>query len=602
LHFYHAYGFEDTNGQHLDGGVLEYSTNGGSIWTDAGSLMTHNGYTGTISGTSNPLNGRAAFVADSRGYTSTRLSLGFLVGKEIRFRFRMGTDDGGEDYGWFIDDVRIHSCVASPDACSSIQTVQSKASGDWDDAATWNPAAVPKPYDVVKINPVHTITAPSSTIKITSLCNNGALHGSSGSQLSVIATDFIVNAGSVIGADGTEAFSISSAAYASARPASGVFFMAGQDIENTETGVIMGGKGGLDSTVSWFTGQFIHAKGANGGSVILLGTNIVNKGDIGPMSNSQSGTPNSAGGFGGEANNFETTALQNYGDATGGAGGGVFIQATYSFFNHAGGRICSGNGGQATVGGPSGLFTATGGVAGSNFISAPITAQAGELCNGTGGLTFWDPEMAMTDSNATIHGAKNITIFGGDGWSLDLSDLGSGALSATDTITIAVGKGSVVDLRGNNNKIFDTNHLKIFSDFVRLDNGQTLESMANASLIETGPAKILYAVTVVTTSQLEARRGSISVEFSVMNGGPAEDIYTLSVADSQGWIINAPRFVLVNALSTETRNFTLDIPADRVRNNRITITASSLSDPGTEAIAELVVTSRDRQREEEQDH
>lgn len=107
LHFKHAYDFE---GPSYDGGVLEYSANGGP-WTDAGSLFTYNGYDGTIStGSGNPLGGRSGFIAESYGYISSRLNLTSLAGKNVRFRYRIGTNSSGEDWGWFIDDVRIYTC------------------------------------------------------------------------------------------------------------------------------------------------------------------------------------------------------------------------------------------------------------------------------------------------------------------------------------------------------------------------------------------------------------------------------------------------------------------------------------------------------------
>jgi bacillolysin len=113
LHFRHSHGFEDAGAATFwDGGVIEYSTNGGSTWNDAGGLIdAGDAYGGTIStGDTNPLGGRSAFVADSFGYTATRLALGNLGGEDFRFRFRIGTDSIVDDYGWFVDDFRIYTC------------------------------------------------------------------------------------------------------------------------------------------------------------------------------------------------------------------------------------------------------------------------------------------------------------------------------------------------------------------------------------------------------------------------------------------------------------------------------------------------------------
>jgi Zn-dependent metalloprotease len=110
LRFNHAYGFEDG----FDGGVLEYSTNNGSTWNDAGSLITNNGYNGTInSSTTNPLAGRQAFVRESNGYISSRVNLSSLAGQSVKFRFRIGEDSSVPDWGWFVDDVRVYTCESS---------------------------------------------------------------------------------------------------------------------------------------------------------------------------------------------------------------------------------------------------------------------------------------------------------------------------------------------------------------------------------------------------------------------------------------------------------------------------------------------------------
>lgn len=112
LHFKHAFGFEDEATTAFDGGVVEYSTNSGTDWTDAGSLFTDNGYNGAVY-SGNPLGARDAFVRESNGYISSRANLGSLAGQDVRFSFRIGTDFMVADYGWFIDDVRIYTCVSS---------------------------------------------------------------------------------------------------------------------------------------------------------------------------------------------------------------------------------------------------------------------------------------------------------------------------------------------------------------------------------------------------------------------------------------------------------------------------------------------------------
>ncbi len=114
LHFKHAYMFEDAGQppEYYDGGVLEYSLNGGTSWLDAGSLLLDNGYVGSISASyGNPLGGRSGFVGDTYGYISSRADLTSLAGQNVLFRFRMGTDSSVGDYGWFIDDVRVYTCT-----------------------------------------------------------------------------------------------------------------------------------------------------------------------------------------------------------------------------------------------------------------------------------------------------------------------------------------------------------------------------------------------------------------------------------------------------------------------------------------------------------
>ena len=117
LWFAQAYDFEtgykynDPTLYNFDGGVLEYSLDGGMNWVDAGSLIEQNGYKGKISGSySNWLYGRSGFVGSSHGYISTRVDLAKLAGKTVHFRWWMGLDNSGSAWGWWVDNVKVYTC------------------------------------------------------------------------------------------------------------------------------------------------------------------------------------------------------------------------------------------------------------------------------------------------------------------------------------------------------------------------------------------------------------------------------------------------------------------------------------------------------------
>jgi hypothetical protein len=110
LQFDHAFGFERFGGINYDGGVLEYSVDGGASWIDAEPLIVAgHGYGGFLS-PSNSLGVRRAFVSTTFGYTSTQLDLGSLSGSAVRFRFRIGTDWSVGHEGWSIDNFRVYTC------------------------------------------------------------------------------------------------------------------------------------------------------------------------------------------------------------------------------------------------------------------------------------------------------------------------------------------------------------------------------------------------------------------------------------------------------------------------------------------------------------
>jgi large repetitive protein len=122
--FSHRFGFEFTppSGatplQAFDGGVIEYSTDGGATWTDFG-LIANPGYTtNLVTGGTNPLNGRRAYGANNPSFPSTDNITMFignrLAGKTFQMRFRAGSDSNGGGAGWQIDDVKFTGIVGTP--------------------------------------------------------------------------------------------------------------------------------------------------------------------------------------------------------------------------------------------------------------------------------------------------------------------------------------------------------------------------------------------------------------------------------------------------------------------------------------------------------
>ncbi len=117
LYFNHSYGFEDSGGVFYDGGLVEYSLNGGGSWNSLNPLNIGGAaYGGSIfNGAGNPLGGQPAFVGDSYGFTASLYDLSGLAGQtQVRFRFRIGADDIIDDYGWFIDEFRVYTCEPPP--------------------------------------------------------------------------------------------------------------------------------------------------------------------------------------------------------------------------------------------------------------------------------------------------------------------------------------------------------------------------------------------------------------------------------------------------------------------------------------------------------
>ncbi|MCW5900687.1 MAG: T9SS type A sorting domain-containing protein [Flavobacteriales bacterium] len=118
-------------GTYYDGAVLEISINAGA-WTDiiaAGGAWVTGGYSHVLAaGTSNPLQGRAAWAGISAGgtgnYFTTTVDLpAAAAGQSIQLRWRYGTDNlDGAGSDWLVDNVQITDflidCAGVPNPCT----------------------------------------------------------------------------------------------------------------------------------------------------------------------------------------------------------------------------------------------------------------------------------------------------------------------------------------------------------------------------------------------------------------------------------------------------------------------------------------------------
>ncbi len=120
LSFWHFYNTE----ANWDGGVVQYSTNGGSSWNDLGPFIIQNGYNSRIDNNSST----PAFAGNSGGYIESIVDLSSFTGQNLNIRFWMSCDASVTDEGWYIDDVSIKSNFISNTAYATADGGLSRSS------------------------------------------------------------------------------------------------------------------------------------------------------------------------------------------------------------------------------------------------------------------------------------------------------------------------------------------------------------------------------------------------------------------------------------------------------------------------------------------
>lgn len=402
-----------------------------------------------------------------------------------------------------------------------------------------------------------------------------------------------------------------------AQPGASLILSVGHDPESLfrNEGIIKAGNGG--------EGKLHHGYGGNiniyGATIIdsLTETNcgMIKSGDGGSISNETENVIN-------KLNNIpqrcldvlnELTHVSNqYGSVTNestnvtqiipgrsGKGGDLTLIADYSLYTQGEVIVAAGDGGncnaEQTQGGNGGHFRfnaskridLSGGYFGAG--KGSINCQT----NGVPGNISSDPSVISLSGASTRINGGNITLFGGDDWVLDLSNLSQAAIKATGDITLAVGKDSIIDLRGNKVSILEAGgQVNLFADDILLDTGANLHQIIKAENIVVGPSKILYDVALLGAGKYSGEPGTtLSVPLTVVNNGPKADTYTLKVDNQKGWALSEiPSTVAVKELGIHELSFTVTLPNERGASNLITLTATSQGDPSVTAVANVLVT------------
>jgi hypothetical protein len=108
---------EDATAGCFDGGIVEASTDGGTIWTQLlDPVLITIPYEGPVSTTfSNPIAGQDAWCGDPRDWSLYQVDISAYAGQSVQLRFRMATDTSVGGEGWYVDDVR----VITPTECNN---------------------------------------------------------------------------------------------------------------------------------------------------------------------------------------------------------------------------------------------------------------------------------------------------------------------------------------------------------------------------------------------------------------------------------------------------------------------------------------------------
>jgi uncharacterized repeat protein (TIGR01451 family) len=382
-------------------------------------------------------------------------------------------------------------------------------------------------------------------------------------------------------------------------------------------GRIQGGNGGnADAFRDW--GRLVDgdARGGNGGFVRVFATNLAMSTN-GATGEIRGGCGGYADGVGLWSTTTITTTITSWWRRWGlwrWAGGVALAGTTTNTSSSTTGgtrrTVLGGRGGNFSVnlGNFSGITTGCNGQTFNQTLQNTVNNTVNNTINNIIPLgrtirrTRWgrsDPTTLKMDNTTRFGDAENFVLFGGEDWTMDLRKLTEGAVTADETITLAVGKEGVIDLRGVSDKVFTAGtKLEVFADQILLDQGVTLADLADAPEIIVKPSKILYSVELSHAEHIVEEPGTtVPMTVTILNSGPMVDTYDISLTDSAGWEMEElPSTVTVNSLRRSELTFDVTLPETRGEENLITVTVASQGDPEMQAVAEIRVNVKKAER------
>ncbi|BAP57791.1 receptor protein kinase-like protein [Thioploca ingrica] len=537
--------------------------------------------------------------------------------------------------------IPLSGKAKTPEACDTGITNESLGNGNWNNPDTWSKKSVPTETDNVKIKSGHTITGAEYAI-VNALCieEAGILESPNrqGTSLTLHAKSYLENKGTIRGQAGANEAQEATTCKGDywntigtencAQPGASLILSVGHDPENLfrNEGIIKAGNGG--------DGKLHHAYGGNiniyGATIIdsLTETNcgMIKSGDGGSVSNETENVINKlknipqrcldilneltniSNQYGSVTN--ESTNVTQISSGRSGKGGNLTLIADYSLYTQGEVIVAAGDGGncntEQTQGGNGGnlRFNASKRIDLSGGYFGAGKGSTHCQTNGIPGNSSSDPSVISLSGASTRINGGNITLFGGDDWVLDLSNLSQAAIQATGDITLAVGKDSIIDLRGNKASILEAGgQVNLFADEILLDTGANLHQIITAKNIVVGPSKILYDVALLGAGKYSGEPGTtLSVPLVIANNGPKADTYTLKVDNQKGWALSeiSPT-VAVKELGIQELSFTVTLPNERGASNLITLTATSQEDLSVTSVATILVTVASQSNTAEQE-